>query len=50
MSVLPVYLDSSAIVKLIVEEPETGALIGALARAAAAEGLNVLHPGANLEF
>ena len=31
-SFLPVYLDSSAIVKLVVEEPETGALIAALDR------------------
>jgi hypothetical protein len=30
MSFLPVYLDSSAIVKLIVEEPETEALLSAL--------------------
>ena len=32
MTFLPVYLDSSAIVKLIVEEPETRALLGALER------------------
>ena len=31
MSFLPVYLDSSAIVKLVVPEPETGALLSALA-------------------
>jgi predicted nucleic acid-binding protein len=29
---LPVYLDASAIVKLVADEPETGALIAALAR------------------
>lgn len=32
MSFLPVYLDSSAIVKLVVEEPETSALAVALER------------------
>ncbi len=30
MSFLPVYLDASAIVKLVVPEPETGALLSAL--------------------
>ena len=32
MTFLPVYLDSSAILKLIVEEPETHALLSALER------------------
>ena len=31
MSFLPVYLDASAIVKLVVPEPETDALLDALA-------------------
>lgn len=32
MNVLPVYLDASAIVKLVVPEPETDALMSALSR------------------
>jgi uncharacterized protein len=32
VSFLPVYLDTSAIVKLIVDEPETGVLLSALGR------------------